>query len=92
MELLTRASETKVGNKGRCGGAFSMKEILTDYIMKQKYGWSDTMNKVSSSILSFFEFQFFINCTSYLASFKKVLTSYFYVHGCSSALLYELVF
>jgi hypothetical protein len=29
--ILTRVSDTKFGNKGRCGGAFCMNENLTDY-------------------------------------------------------------
>eukprot|EP00978_Attheya_sp_CCMP212_P041847 scaffold245339_cov59-Attheya_sp.AAC.1 len=38
MALLIRASETKFGNKGRCGGTFSMKEILTDSIKGMQFG------------------------------------------------------
>jgi hypothetical protein len=35
-----------------------MKEILTDYIMKQKYGWSHAMNKLSSNLSFYFKFHF----------------------------------
>jgi hypothetical protein len=33
----------KIRKQGKMRGGFSIKEILTDYIMKQKYGWSHTI-------------------------------------------------
>ena len=84
----------KIRNQAKCRGTFSMKEILTDSMNKQKHGWPHTMNKLSSNLSFYFKFHFnflFILRAIWIA-LKKILLVIFTCTSDCSSLLYELVF